>query len=100
MGEEQNRPFKLSLNTSLKVDFQGSRETSRRRLDSSSGVGRTVGLRRTHQTVPDGLSGKECALALRRPATINRSIVGWVAPQNGQKRGALQHRKGASAVCG
>jgi hypothetical protein len=28
MGEEQNRPFQLSFNTCLKVDFQGSRVTS------------------------------------------------------------------------
>ena len=27
MGETQNRPFQLSLNSSLKVDFQGSRVT-------------------------------------------------------------------------
>jgi hypothetical protein len=28
MGEKQNGPFQLSFNTSLKVDFQGSRVTS------------------------------------------------------------------------
>ena len=28
MGETQNRPFQLSFNSSLKVDFQGSRVTS------------------------------------------------------------------------
>jgi hypothetical protein len=28
MGEKQNQPFQLSFNTSLKVDFQGSRVTS------------------------------------------------------------------------
>ena len=28
MGENQNRPFQLSFNSSLKVDFQGSRVTS------------------------------------------------------------------------
>jgi len=28
MGETQNQPFQLSFNTSLKVDFQGSRVTS------------------------------------------------------------------------
>ena len=28
MGEKQNRPFQLSFNSSLKVDFQGSRITS------------------------------------------------------------------------
>jgi hypothetical protein len=28
MGEQQNQPFQLSFNRSLKVDFQGSRVTS------------------------------------------------------------------------
>ena len=28
MGETQNQPFQLSINSSLKVDFQGSRVTS------------------------------------------------------------------------
>jgi len=28
MGETQNRPFQLSFNASLKVDFPGSRVTS------------------------------------------------------------------------
>ena len=28
MGESQNQPFQLSFNSSLKVDFQGSRVTS------------------------------------------------------------------------
>src|ERR1700686_1833246 len=28
VGENQNRPFQLSFNASLKVDFQGSRVTS------------------------------------------------------------------------
>jgi len=28
MGEEQNQPFHLLFNASLKVDFQGSRVTS------------------------------------------------------------------------
>jgi len=28
VGETQNRPFQLSFNSSLKVDFQGARVTS------------------------------------------------------------------------
>jgi hypothetical protein len=28
VGEQQNQPFQLSFNPSLKVDFQGSRVTS------------------------------------------------------------------------
>jgi hypothetical protein len=44
MGEIQDRPFQLSFNTSLKVDFQGSRVTSDgdlivvRELDERLGV--------------------------------------------------------------
>ena len=43
MGESQNQPFQLSLKSSLKVDFQGSRVTSDgglilvRELDERSG---------------------------------------------------------------
>ena len=45
MGEKQNQPFQLSLNSSLKVDFQGSRVTSDgglilvRELDERLGFG-------------------------------------------------------------
>jgi hypothetical protein len=43
VGESQNQPFQLSFNSSLKVDFQGSRVTSDgglilvRELDERSG---------------------------------------------------------------
>lgn len=45
MGERQNGPFQLSFNSSLKVDFQGSRVTSDgglilvRELDERLGFG-------------------------------------------------------------
>lgn len=45
MGESQNQPFQLSFNSSLKVDFQGSRVTSDgglivvRELDERLGLG-------------------------------------------------------------
>jgi hypothetical protein len=48
MGEKQNKPFQLSFNASLKVDFQGSRITSDgglilvRELDERLGVGELV----------------------------------------------------------
>ena len=48
MGEKQNRPLPLSFNSSLKVDFQGSRITSDgglmlvRELDERLGVGELV----------------------------------------------------------
>lgn len=48
MGEKQNRPFQLSFNASLKVDFQGSRVTSDgglirvRELDERLGFGELI----------------------------------------------------------
>ena len=48
MGEAQNRPFQLSLNRSLKVDFQGSGVTSDgglvlvRELDERLGFGELI----------------------------------------------------------
>src|SRR5271168_2041722 len=47
-GETQNRPFQLSFNSSLKVDFQGSRVTSDgglvlvRELDERLGFGELI----------------------------------------------------------
>jgi len=48
MGEKQNQPFQLSFNTSLKIDFQGSRVTSDgglivvRELDERLGFGELI----------------------------------------------------------
>ncbi len=48
MGETQNRPFQFSFNSSLKVDFQGSRVTSDgglllvRELDERLGLGELI----------------------------------------------------------
>src|SRR6266852_3981805 len=48
MGEEQNRPFQLSFNASLRIDFQGSRVTSDggliliRELDERLGFGELI----------------------------------------------------------
>jgi len=48
MGEKQNQPFQLSFNTSLKIDFQGSRVTSdgglivARELDERLGFGELI----------------------------------------------------------
>ena len=54
MGERQNGPFQLSFNSSLKVDFQGSRVTSDgglilvRELDERLGFGDLVAQHLTH----------------------------------------------------
>ena len=48
MGEKENKPFQLSFNGSLKVDFQGSRVTSDggliliRELDERLGLGKLI----------------------------------------------------------
>src|SRR5260370_38825031 len=65
MGEKQNQPFQLSFNSSLKVDFQGSRVTSDgglllvRELDERLGLS---GLIDEHLT--DGRRGKNTQLPL------------------------------------
>ncbi len=65
MGEKQNRPFQLSYNTSLKIDFQGSRVTSDgglvvvRELDERLGFGDLIA---RHLT--DSRRGKNTQLPL------------------------------------
>jgi hypothetical protein len=64
MGEIQNRPFQLSFNASLKVEFQGSRVTSDgglilvRELDERLGFGEMV--------LAKALPGASGSLALER----------------------------------
>ena len=63
MGEKQNQPFQLSVNASLRIDFQGSRVTSDgglilvRELDERSGFGELIEQhltdpRRTNRQLP------------------------------------------------
>jgi hypothetical protein len=65
MGEKQNRPFQLSFNASLKVDFQGSRVTSDgglilvRELDERLGFGELI-----TQHLTDSRRGKNTQLPL------------------------------------
>ena len=65
MGERQNGPFQLSFNTSLKVDFQGSRVTSDgglilvRELDGRLGFGDLIA-----QHLTDSRCGKNTQLPL------------------------------------
>jgi hypothetical protein len=53
VGERQHRPFQLSFNSSLKVDFQGARVTSDgglilvRELDERSGLAKAASARKT-----------------------------------------------------
>ena len=65
MGEKQNQPFQLSFNSSLKVDFQGSRVTSDgglivvRELDERLGLGDLI-----VQHLTDSRRGKNTQLPL------------------------------------
>ena len=65
MGEKQNQPFQLSFNSSLKVDFQGSRVTSDsglilvRELDERLGFGDLIA-----QHLTDSRRGKNTQLPL------------------------------------
>jgi hypothetical protein len=67
MGESQNQPFQLSFNSSLKVDFQGSRVTSDgglilvRELDERLGFSELI-----EQHLTDS-RGKEHAVAAGGP---------------------------------
>ncbi len=65
MGETQNRPFQLSFNPSLKVDFQGSRVTSDgglllvRELDERLGLSTLI-----TENIMDARRGKNTQLPL------------------------------------
>jgi hypothetical protein len=51
MGETQDRPFQLSFNSSLKVDFQGSRVTSDGGLVLVRELDERLGLRKVQMPV-------------------------------------------------
>lgn len=80
MGEKQNQPFRLSFNSSLKADFQGSRVTSDgglilvRELDERLGFGGLIA-----QCLTDSRRGKNTQLPLAdllRQSVYSR-IVGY-----------------------
>ena len=76
MGEKQNRPFQLSFNASLKVDFQGSRVTSDgglilvRELDERLGFRELI---EQHLTDPRGTNTR---LPLAGLSAMNRELIG------------------------
>jgi hypothetical protein len=78
MGEIENQPFQLSFNSSLKIDFQGSRVTSDsglilvRELDERLGLG---GLIERHLT--DSRRGKNIQLPL--PDLLRQSLYSRLA---------------------
>ena len=69
VGETQNRPFQLSFNSSLKVDFQGARVTSDgglilvRELDERLGLSVLI-----QRHLIDSRRGKNIPIAAGRPA--------------------------------
>ena len=54
MGEKQNRPFQLSFNATLKVDFQGSRVTSDGDLILVRELDERLGFYRADRSAPGG----------------------------------------------
>jgi len=78
MGEKQNRPFHFSFNSSLKVDFQGSRITSDaglllvRELDERLGLGQLIS-----DNLTDHRRGKNTQLPL--PDLLRQSIYSRLA---------------------
>jgi hypothetical protein len=78
MGEIQNRPFQLSFNSSLKVDFQGSRVTSDagllvvRELDERLGLSELIS-----DNLTDARRGRNTQLPL--PDLLRQSIYSRVA---------------------
>ena len=75
MGETQNRPFQLSFNSSLKVDFQGSRVTSDgglvlvRELDERLGFGKLIA---RHLADPRGKNSQLPLADLLRQSVYSR----------------------------
>jgi len=75
MGEKQNRPFQLSFNSSLKVDFQGSRITSDgglvlvREMDERLGLSELIG---EHLTDRRGLNSRFPLADLFRQSVYSR----------------------------
>ena len=75
MGEQQNQPFQLSFNASLKVDFQGSRVTSDgglilvRELDERLGFGELI---EQHLNDPRGTNTRLPLADLLRQSVYSR----------------------------
>jgi hypothetical protein len=82
VGEQQNQPFQLSFNPSLKVDFQGSRVTSDgglllvRELDERLGLSELIS-----EHLTDGRRGKNTQLPL--PDLLRQSIYSRLAGYEG-----------------
>jgi hypothetical protein len=78
MGKKQNRPFHFSFNSSLKVDFQGSRVTSDaglllvRELDECLGLSQLI-----YDNLTDARCGKNTQLPL--PDLLRQSIYNRLA---------------------
>src|ERR1035441_6031267 len=78
MGEKQNRPFQFSFNSSLKVDFQGSRISSDagllvvRELDERLGLSQLIS-----DNLTDARRGKNTQLPL--PDLLRQSIYSRLA---------------------
>ena len=89
MGEKQNRPFQLSFNSSLKVDFQGSRITSDgglilvRELDERLGFGELI---EQHLIDPRGTNTRLSLSDLLRQSVYSR-LAGYEDVNDAERLG-------------
>jgi Transposase DDE domain group 1 len=95
MGERQNGPFQLSFNSSLKVDFQGSRVTSDgglilvRELDERLGFGDLIA-----QHLTDSRRGRNTQLPLAD--LLRQSVYSRIGLRGCQRRRASLARSDLS----
>ncbi len=89
MGEQQNGPFQLSFNASLRVDFQGSRVTSDaglilvRELDEHLGFGELI---EGHLTDPRGTNARLPLADLLRQSVYSR-LAGYEDVNDAERLG-------------
>ena len=89
MGDQQNGPFQLSFNASLRVDFQGSRVTSDaglvlvRELDERLGFGQLI---EEHLQDPRGASARLPLADLLRQSVYSR-LAGYGDVNDAQRLG-------------
>ena len=80
MGEKQNQSFQLSFNTSLRVDFQGSRVTSNGGLLLVRELDERLGLSELIAEKHDGRPARQehSVAAPRSAATVHLQSLGGI----------------------
>ena len=98
MGENQNRPFHFSFNSSLKVDFQGSRDTPDagllvvRELDERLGLSELIS-----DNLTDARRGSNTQLPL--PDLLRQSVYSRLAGYDHRPHGRLILRQHGGSPC-